>query len=59
MKLLRKQMDGLEGNLTSSKYARLARTSQDNTSRDIADLVSKRILNKGMPGARSTHFMLV
>lgn len=59
MKVLRKLLDGLEGNLTSPQYARLARTSQHTTSRDIADLVAIRILNKGMPGVRSTHFMLV
>jgi Fic family protein len=58
VKVLHKLLDGFEGNLTSSKYAKLARTSQDTASRDIADLVAKRILKKGKAGGRSTHYAL-
>ncbi len=58
VKVLNKLLDGFEGNLTSSKYAKLSRTSQDTASRDIADLVQKKILKKGRAGGRSTHFVL-
>ncbi|MBK6829225.1 MAG: Fic family protein [Flavobacteriales bacterium] len=58
VKLLNKLLDGFEGNLTSSKYAKLTKTSQDTASRDIADLVAKKILKKGRAGGRSTHFVL-
>ena len=59
VKVLNKLLDGFEGNLTSSKYAKLTKTSQDTASRDIADLVAKKILRKGWAGGRSTHFVLV
>ena len=58
VKVLNKLLDGFEGNLTSSKYAKLSKTSQDTASRDIADLVAKKILKKGRAGGRSTHFVL-
>ena len=58
VKVLNKWLDGFEGNLTSSKYAKLTKTSQDTASRDIADLVAKKILKKGRAGGRSTHFVL-
>lgn len=57
VKVLNKLLDGFEGNLTSSKYAKLSKTSQDTASRDIADLVQKKILKKGRAGGRSTHFV--
>lgn len=58
VKVLNKLFDGFEGNLTSSKFAMLAKTSQDTAARDIADLVAKHILKKGKAGGRSTHFIL-
>lgn len=58
VKVLNKLFNDFEGKLTSSKYAKLARTSQDTAARDITDLVSKRILKKGKAGGRSTHFTL-
>ncbi len=39
IKVLNRLLDGLEGNLTSSKWAKLARCSQDTASRDINDLL--------------------
>ncbi len=59
VKVLNKFLDGFEGNLTSGKYAKLAKTSQDTASRDLTDLVSKKVLKKGKAGGRSTHFVLV
>lgn len=58
IKVLNKLFDGFEGHLTSSKYAKLAKASQDTASRDIADLLAKKILKKGKAGGRSTHYVL-
>jgi Fic family protein len=59
VKVLGKLLDGFEGNLTSGKYAKLAKTSQDTAARDLTDLVAKKVLKKGKAGGRSTHFVLV
>ncbi len=58
VKVLTKLFDGFEGNLTSGKYAKLAKTSQDTAARDLSDLVTKKVLKKGKAGGRSTHFVL-
>jgi Fic family protein len=57
--MLNKLVDGFEGNLTSSKWAKIAKTSQDTAIRDIDDLVSKGILARGPAGGRSTSYCLV
>ncbi len=57
-KVLNRLLDGFEGNLTSSKWARLAKCSQDTAHRDIMDLVKRRILVKDAAGGRSTHYSL-
>jgi Fic family protein len=46
-----------KGNLTTSKYAKLAKTSQDTAGRDIAELVDWGILQRA-GGGRSTHYRL-
>jgi Fic family protein len=51
-------MDGFEGKLTSSKWARLTKCSQDTALRDIHDLVSRQILAKDSAGGRSTNYSL-
>ena len=58
VKVLNKLLDGFEGNLTSSKYAKLTKSSQDTASRDMLDLVKKKILKKASAGGRSTHYVL-
>ncbi len=58
-KLLNMLMDGFEGKLTSSKWAKIAKCSQDTASRDIQDLVEKGILAKDAAGGRSTNYLLV
>jgi len=57
--VLNRLLDGFEGKLTSTKYAKLAKTSQDTAARDIADLVSRGILSKDAAGGRSTGYGLV
>lgn len=51
-------LNGFEGNLTSSKWAQLAKCSQDTALRDIGDLVSRGILTKDTAGGRSTSYSL-
>ncbi len=57
-KLLNKILDGLEGKLTSSKWAKMAKCSKDTAIRDINDLISKNIIQKEEAGGRSTYYEL-
>jgi Fic family protein len=57
-KVLNRLLDGFEGKLTSSKWAKLARCSQDTANRDINDLVRRGILAKDAAGGRSTSYSL-
>ena len=59
IKIINKLLDGLEGNLTSSKWAKLAKCSQDTAYRDITDLIEKNVLIKAPSGGRSSHYTLV
>ncbi len=56
--VLNKLLDGFEGKLTSSKWAKLAKCSQDTANRDINDLVKQAILVKDAAGGRSTSYSL-
>lgn len=56
--MLNKLLDGFEGKLTSSKWAKIAKCSQDTATRDIQDLISKGILIKDEAGGRSTNYLL-
>lgn len=56
--LLNKLMDAFEGKLTSSKWAKVAKCSQDMATRDIQDLLVKGILLKDEVGGRSTNYLL-
>ena len=57
-KLLNKLLDGFDGKLTSSKWAKIAKCSKDSAIRDINDLISKDILQKEASGGRSTNYEL-
>lgn len=57
--LLNRLLDGFEGKLTSSKWALIAKCSQDTALRDIGDLVERGILVRQEAGGRSTHYELV
>jgi hypothetical protein len=52
-------LNGFEGKLTSSKYAALAKCSQDTAARDIDDLCRKGILVRNPAGGRSTSYNLI
>ncbi|AQG79590.1 Fic family protein [Spirosoma montaniterrae] len=56
--LLNKLLDGFDGKLTTSKWAKIAKTSQDTALRDIQHLVDQGILIKQNAGGRSTNYEL-
>lgn len=56
--LLNKLIDGFEGKLTSSKWAKIAKCSQDTALRDIQVLLDQGLLVKNSAGGRSTHYLL-
>lgn len=56
--MLNKLLDGFEGKLTSSKWAKIAKCSSDTAVRDINDLVSRGVLIKESEGGRSTSYIL-
>lgn len=58
IKLINKLFDGFEGKLTSSKWAEIAKCSQDTAFRDILDLIEKQVLIKDVAGGRSTSYLL-
>ncbi len=51
-------LDGFDGKLTSSKWAKITKCSQDTALRDISDLVNRRVLAKDEAGGRSTSYDL-
>jgi Fic family protein len=59
IKVLNRLLDGFEGKLTTSKWAALAKSSQDTAHRDINDLVQRGALRKDPGGGRSTSYSLV
>lgn len=57
-KLINKLLDGFEGKLTSSKWAKIAKCSKETAIRDINDLIVKDILQREAAGGRSTNYEL-
>ncbi len=57
--MLNKLLDGFEGKLKSSKWAKITKCSADTSLRDIKDLIEKDILIKEESGGRSTNYELV
>ena len=56
--MLDRLLDGFEGKLTTSKWARIAKCSQDTALRDIATLIRLGILAQSPAGGRSTSYGL-
>ncbi|MEK6543914.1 MAG: Fic family protein [Elusimicrobiota bacterium] len=56
--MLNKLLDGFVGKLTSTKWAMLAKCSQDTAQRDIVALIERGILVKDSAGGRSTSYSL-
>ena len=57
IKVLNRFMDNFEGNLTTTKWAKMCNCSQDTANLDINDLINKKILKKIGKG-RATHYLL-
>jgi Fic family protein len=56
--VINRLLDAFDGKLTSSKYAKLTKCSQDTAYRDIQALVERRILVQNPEGGRSTSYSL-
>jgi Fic family protein len=56
--MLAKLLEGFEGNLTTAKWAKIAKCSHDTALRDIQDLVSRSVLLQES-GGRSTHYKVI
>ena len=54
--LINRLLDGFDGKLTSSKWAKISKCSADTALRDIQDLIVKKILRKDQAGGRSTNY---
>lgn len=57
--MLNKLLDGFEGKLNTSKWAKITKVSADTALRDIQNLVEQGVLEKEDSGGRSTSYCLV
>lgn len=57
-KIINRLLDGFDGKLTTSKWGKINKCSQDTALRDIQDLIKKDILQKEHSGGRSTNYEL-
>ena len=57
-RMLNRLLNGFKGNLTASKWARMAKRSQDTALRDIIALVARGILERSDAGGRSTSYAI-
>ncbi len=58
LKIIRKLLEGFEGNITSSKWSRIAKCTRMTATRDINVLLEKNVLVKNESGGRSTSYKL-
>ncbi len=56
--MLNKLLDGFEGKLNTSKWAKITKTAPETALRDIQDLLNNKILAKEIGGSRSTSYIL-
>jgi Fic family protein len=56
--VITKLLEGFEGNLTTSKWATLTKSSNDTALRDIQQLVERGVLARNQAGGRSTSYSL-
>jgi Fic family protein len=57
--MINRLLESFEGKLTTSKWAKFEKCSQDTASRDIDDLINRGVLKKDAAGGRSTSYSLV
>jgi Fic family protein len=58
-KMINHLLDGFTGKLTTTKWGKICKCSQDTALRDIQDLIKKDILQKQASGGRSTNYELI
>jgi Fic family protein len=56
--VLHRLLEGFEGKLTTSKWAKLTTCSQDTAARDISALVAAGVLKRNAEGGRSTSYSI-
>lgn len=56
-KIINRLWEGFEGKLTSSKWAKICKCSQDTALRDINDLIKKGMLRNSGEGGRSANYL--
>jgi Fic family protein len=56
--IINRMLNGIEGKMTSSKWAKMAKCSRETAIRDIQDLIGKGIMVKEAAGGRSTSYVL-
>ena len=56
--MLNKLLDGFDGKLTSSKWAKIMKCSTDTALRDLSDLVAKGIFARADAVGRGVHYVL-
>jgi Fic family protein len=56
--VINRMLEGFEGNLTTSKWAALTKSSNDTALRDIQQLVERGVLIRNAAGGRSTSYSL-
>jgi len=57
--ILNRMLDGFQGHMNTSKYAKLAKCSNDTALRDIRELLVYRLLVQNPGGGRSSSYRLV
>lgn len=58
-KVLNLMLNGFEGKMTTAKWAKLAKCSQDTAYRDILSLITRGILTVNPEGGRSTSYSII
>lgn len=57
--MMNRMLDGFIGKLSTSKWAKITKCSQDTALRDIQDLIHQNVLIKEQSGGRSTTYILI
>ena len=57
-KVINRMLDDFKGHLTTSKYAKLAKCSNDTALRDIRELLARGIVAQNSGGGRSTSYRI-
>ena len=56
--LVNKLLDGFDGKLSTSKWAKIAKCSHDTALRDMNDLIQKGMMLKEPGGSKNTSYIL-